>query len=292
MRYSSAVIKQTTSWGSALLAGVLAGCTHTTNLLNPSTPGFFGSYAEASASYAEASPSAGPGATEVRIVTFNIKLGRAVDRAVQVLSGDSLRGADVIALQEMDEVGVERIARAMRLNYAYYPGSIHPTDNRYFGPALLSRWPIERSWKLLLPHEGKFRRQRRTATAAVLRIGSARVLAYAIHLEPQIKISESDRRDQVLTIVRDAAKFDGPVVLAGDFNSEGIGPVLVDQGYRWASSRVGPSITIFAWDHIFVRGLVPERAGLVRRVRGASDHKPVWVVARTPVPAQLGSVGE
>ena len=182
MSYSSAVIKQTTCWGNALLAGLLlAGCTRTINLLNPGTPSFSGSYAASSPSSAEASAPAG---TEVRIVTFNIKLGRAVDRAIQVLSSDSLRGADVIALQEMDEVGVERIARAMRLNYAYYPGSIHPTDNRYFGPALLSRWPIERSWKLLLPHEGKFRRQRRTATAAVLRIGSARVLAYAIHLEP------------------------------------------------------------------------------------------------------------
>jgi len=281
------VTSKTTQRTSALLAGLLllAGCTHTTNLLNPNTPSFSGSYAEAA-------PTAGQAGTEVRIVTFNIKLGRAVDRAIQVLSSDSLRGVDVIALQEMDEVGVERIARAMRLNYAYYPGSIHPTDNRYFGPALLSRWPIERSWKLLLPHEGRFRHQRRNATAAVLRIGNERVLAYAIHLEPQIKISESARRDQVLTIVRDAAQFAGPVVLAGDFNSEGIGPTLVTEGYQWASSRVGPSITIFSWDHIFVRGLVPERAGLVRQVRGASDHKPVWAVARAQPPTRVGVAGQ
>jgi endonuclease/exonuclease/phosphatase (EEP) superfamily protein YafD len=270
------------SCGPAVLALVLAGCVPTTNLLHPGTPSFSGSYAEALP----------PAGTEVRIVTFNIKLGRAVDRAIEVLGSDSLRGADVIALQEMDEVGVERIARAMRLNYAYYPGSIHPTDNKYYGPALLSRWPIERSWKLLLPHEGLFRRQRRTATAALLRIGSAQVLAYAIHLEPQIKISESARRDQVLTIVRDAARFPGPVVLAGDFNSEGIGRVLVRQGYHWVSSRLGPTISFFSWDHIFVRGLVPQRAGVVRQVRGASDHKPVWAVARTPAPAQLGSAGE
>jgi endonuclease/exonuclease/phosphatase family metal-dependent hydrolase len=189
----------------------------------------------------------------------------------------------------MDELGVERIARRMKLNYAYYPGSIHPTDHRYFGPALLSRWPIERSWKLILPHEGLFRHQRRTATAALLRIGNVRVLAYAIHLEPQIKISEAARRDQVLTIVRDAARFADPVVLAGDFNSEGIGRLLVAQGYRWVSSGVGPSISFFSWDHIFVRRLVPERAGVVRQVRGASDHKPVWAVARAASPAQLGS---
>ena len=88
----------------------------------------------------------------IRIVAFNIKLGRRIDRAVKVLRSDSLRDADILALEEMDDAGVDRIARALRLNYVYYPGSIHPTDHRYFGPAVLSRWPIERSWKLFLPH--------------------------------------------------------------------------------------------------------------------------------------------
>ena len=118
-----------------------------------------------------------------------------------------MAGADVISLQEMDEVGVERIARTMKLNYAYYPGSIHPIDDRYFGPALLSRWPIERSWKLILPHEGRLRHQQRTATGAILRIGNQRVLAYAVHLETQIKISDQGRRDQVQTILDDAAQI-------------------------------------------------------------------------------------
>jgi hypothetical protein len=42
---------------------------------------------------------------------------------------------------------------------------------------------------------------------------------------------------------------------------------------------VGDTISIFSWDHIFVRGLgVPDvaPAGKVRDVRGASDHRPVW----------------
>ena len=242
-----------------------AGCTHTTNLLNPETPAFFGVYAPAP-SPAESS--------EVRIVTFNVKLGRNIDGAIRVLKGDSLAGADIIALQEMDESGVERIARALKLNYAYYPGSIHPTDHRYFGPALLSRWPIEQSWKLLLPHEGRIRHQRRTATAAVLRVRGRPLLAYALHLETQLKISEGGRRDQVETVLRDAERFAGPVVIAGDFNSEGIGPLLVRHGYRWLTERTGPSIAFFSWDHIFVRGLAPRRAGVMRDVRGASDHRP------------------
>src|SRR5215208_6394344 len=87
----------------ALIAILVAGCTHTTNLLNPASPGFFGSYAKQAES---------AGSRDVRIVTFNIKLGRSIDRAIRVLENDSLAGADIIALQEMDELGVERIARA------------------------------------------------------------------------------------------------------------------------------------------------------------------------------------
>jgi endonuclease/exonuclease/phosphatase family metal-dependent hydrolase len=256
---------------------VLLGCAPTTNLLDPGIPRFLGSFAPATADSAVH--------RELRIVTFNIKLGRGIERAIEVLGKDSLRGADVLALQEMDEVGVERIARALKLNYVYYPGSIHPTDHKYFGPALLSPWPIERSWKLILPHAGRIRHQRRTATAAVLRVRGERILAYAVHLETQLRISDAAREDQVLTILRDAAGFRGPVVIAGDFNSQGIGPFLVQHGYSWVTARVGPSISIFSWDHIFVRHLSPTRspgAGLVKDVRGASDHRPVWAVVVQP----------
>jgi endonuclease/exonuclease/phosphatase family metal-dependent hydrolase len=262
-------------WGLVLL-----GCTPTTNLLNPASPAFLGSYA--------ATADSGRLNGELRIVTFNIKLGRSIDRAIEVLQNDTLAQADLIALQEMDEIGVERIARALRLNYAYYPGSIHPTDQRYFGPALLTRWPIERSWKLLLPHEGRLRHQRRTATAAILRMGNRRVLAYAVHLETQLKISDAGRQDQVQAILDDAAAFTGPVVIAGDFNSEGIGPFLVSQGYSWATELVGPSIAFFSWDHIFTRGLSPRRAGVVHGVHGASDHRPVWAQVSLAEQAALG----
>jgi endonuclease/exonuclease/phosphatase (EEP) superfamily protein YafD len=263
-----------------LIVLLAAGCTRTTNLLNPGSPGFFGSYAAAA-------ESAGSG--ELRIVTFNIKLGRSIDRSIQVLKNDTLAGADIIALEEMDELGVERIARALKLNYAYYPGSIHPIDQRYFGPALLSRWPIERSWKVLLPHEGRIRHQRRTATAAILRIGDRPVLAYAVHLETQLKISEGGRRDQVQALLDDAAGFTGPTIIAGDFNSEGIGPFLMSRGYRWLTARVGPSIAFFSWDHIFARNLQPKRAGVVHGVHGASDHRPVWAVAAPTRRAELGT---
>jgi endonuclease/exonuclease/phosphatase family metal-dependent hydrolase len=262
---------------------LLAGCAHAVNLLDPSTPRFSGEYATSVADSAAAA--------RIRIVTFNIKLARRIDRAIEVLRSDSLRDADIVALEEMDDVGVDRIARALALNYIYYPGSVHPTDHRYFGPAILSRWPIEQSWKLFLPHESRLRHQRRTATAADVRVRGRRIRVYAVHLETPFRFSDAAREDQVRTILADAAHFDGPVVIAGDFNSYGVGPFLVRHGYRWLTAHLDPTISYFSWDHIFVRHLLPARpasAGVVHETRGASDHRPVWAVV---VPEPRGRPG-
>jgi endonuclease/exonuclease/phosphatase family metal-dependent hydrolase len=262
----------------ALGAGCLLGsCAPATNLLSPAGPYFEGHYAPR--------PPASPPHSRLRLVTFNIRYGREIDRAIEVLRDDSLRGADMVALQEMDETGVDRIARALGLDYAYYPATIHPVRDNYFGPAVLARWPIERSWKVLLPHEGWTRGQRRTATAAVLRVGKTHLLVYAVHLETPIQISEDKRRDQVAAVIADAAGHRGPVVIAGDFNSRDIGEVLTRQGYTWLTRRIGPTISELSWDHIFVRGLsppTPASAGVLEEVRGASDHHPVWAVVNLP----------
>ncbi|HYC31348.1 MAG TPA: endonuclease/exonuclease/phosphatase family protein [Gemmatimonadales bacterium] len=261
----------------AALAGLLvAACATMTNLTDAAGPRFEGAYA---------APVHAAGHPPVRIVSFNIRHAREIDRAIAVLAGDSLRGADIVALQEMDDAGVERIARALSLNYAYYPASIHPASGRYFGPAVLSRWPIQRSWKLLLPHAGWARGQRRTATAAVVRVQDTPLLVYAVHLETPVQISDAERRDQVMAVVADAARHPGPVVVAGDFNGSTVGPMLRREGYVWETARVGPTISFFSWDHIFTRGLprpAAISAGVVRDVRGASDHHPIWAVVSAP----------
>ena len=267
---------------AAVAALGLGACATMTNLTDAAGPRFEGGYAAPVHASAHA---------PVRIVSFNIKHAREIDSAIAVLGGDSLRGADIVALQEMDDTGVERIARTLGLNYAYYPASVHPATGRFFGPAVLSRWPIERSWKLVLPHAGWTRGQRRTATAAVVRVQGAPLLVYAVHLETPVQISESERRDQVMAVVADAARHPGPVVVAGDFNGSTIGPVLRREGYVWETARVGPTVSFFSWDHIFTRGLhqASVSAGVVRDVRGASDHHPIWAVVSAPFTTSVGS---
>ena len=262
-----------------LSAGLALGsCARSTNLLSLAGPGFQGQHAPTPAGSADST---------IRVATFNIRFALEIDRAIEVLQDDSLRGADILALQEMDTAAVERIARTLGYDYAFYPAVIHPTSGRYFGPALLSRWPIERSWKVLLPHEGWTRGQRRTATAAIVRVGHMRVLAYATHLETPVQLNDRKRADQARALLDDAAEWRGPVVIAGDFNSERIGLELAEEGYVWLTRRIGPTVAWFSWDHVFVRGLAPSTprsAGVVGDVRGASDHHPVWAVA-TVIPS-------
>jgi endonuclease/exonuclease/phosphatase family metal-dependent hydrolase len=258
--------------GAALLS---SGCARTTNLLNVDEPKFVGGYAPP-LPVASAWPVA-----PLRVVTFNIKESREIDRAITVLQSDSLRGADVVALQEMSESGVDRIARALRLNYAYYPAVIHPRTGGYYGPAILSRWPIERSWKVLLPHEGWGRDQRRTATAAIVRANELRLLAYAVHLETMVKLSDAKRTEQARAVTDDAKGFPGPVVIAGDLNDYGMAARIRHEGYTWTTEWVGSTHMGFSMDHILTRGLVlakPRSVGVVRKVWGASDHRPVWAV--------------
>jgi endonuclease/exonuclease/phosphatase family metal-dependent hydrolase len=260
---------------------LVAGCSHTVNLLNPLTPKFEGSYAPVAA--APSRPK------ELRVVSFNVKLADAIDEAIKVLQTGELAGADVISLQEMDESGTQKIAEALHLNYVYYPGSIHPTRHRYFGPALLTRWPIMESDKLLLPYEAPMRHQRRTATAATLNVAGSCVRVYAVHLETQLRATPRDRESQVDAVLADAASSACPVVIAGDFNSKGIGNYLEQKGYIWPTRDVGRTISYFSWDHIFAKGLSSpqsEAAGKVSQVHGASDHRPVWatLILAPPLP--------
>jgi endonuclease/exonuclease/phosphatase family metal-dependent hydrolase len=267
--------------GGALLS---TACGRAVNLLNADGPQFLGNYAPAQPSEPPRAP--------IRVVTFNIKESKEIDRAIAVLEGDSLRGADVVALQEMDETGVDRIARALHLNYAYYPAVIHPKTHGYYGPAVLTRWPIERSWKVMLPYESWGRKQRRSATAAVVRINGLPVAVYAVHLETMVKLSDPRRTEQARTVTDDAKGYDGPVVILGDFNDYAMAARMQQEGFTWATEWVGPThMGLFTLDHIMTRGLTPvttASVGVVKDVQGASNHHPVWAVLTPESPTSLG----
>jgi endonuclease/exonuclease/phosphatase family metal-dependent hydrolase len=214
-----------------------------------------------------------------RVASFNIKYSREIDKAIALFHKHAELGqADVIALQEMREDGVERIARALGFDYVYYPSSQHPKSGN-FGNAVLSRWPIVEDRRIVLPHLSRWRKQQRSACLAVVDVNGVRIRVYSVHLETPFGVSGGQRRDQARTILADAAGSQEPVIVAGDFNSRWIGAEFEDAGYRWVTKDAGGTIRWFAWDHVFTRGLpTPEkpRGAIVRDTEGASDHRPVW----------------
>jgi endonuclease/exonuclease/phosphatase family metal-dependent hydrolase len=216
----------------------------------------------------------------LKVVTLNLKYAQKVNPAIQLLrQADALRDADVIALQEMDDAGAAAIARALSLNYVYYPGAVHPRTGRDFGNALLSRWPIEADAKVPLPHPGRFRHMQRIAVAATIRVRDTPVRCYSVHMETPGAVSAAQRRDQAAAVVNDAAGFER-VLVAGDFNNRNIvARAFEEAGYRWITQDEGHTISHFTWDHIFTRGLRLRdvaSTGVVSESRGVSDHKPVW----------------
>jgi endonuclease/exonuclease/phosphatase family metal-dependent hydrolase len=244
------------------------GCAPVINYPDRAGPRYAGSHAR----FAE------PGG--LRVVTFNVKYGRQAAAAADLLKSDPhLAGADLIALQEMDEVSTELIARALAMNYVYYPAAVHPVERKNFGNAILSRWPLEEDVKIPLPHRGRWRKSLRIAVGATMRIpGRDPVRVYSVHLETPAAISGHSRRDQAETILADAASHPR-VIVAGDFNSRGILELFVRHGFQWLTRRVGPTISRFSWDHVAVKGFQLRdcaSVGALANARQVSDHRPVW----------------
>jgi len=274
--------------GTALLlwAALGAGCGRAVNYLDPDGP-LHAFRPEVAARAAAPRPGA-----PFRVVSFNVAHAIEIDHAIEVLRlAPELRGADVVALQEMDAPGAERIARALGFHAVYFPSGVHPAHRKDFGCAVLSPWPLEAPSKVLLPHGARVSGLRRAATAATVVRGRERVRVYSVHLPAPVSISPGARRDELRVLAGEALGHDGPVVIAGDFNSHGAAGELAKAGFRWTTRETGATTRLrllglnvkgLAYDHVLARGLDAYATGVVQDNRGASDHRPVWALLAPP----------
>jgi endonuclease/exonuclease/phosphatase family metal-dependent hydrolase len=264
-----------------VLAATGVACASAVNYLDPSEPSYV--YAR------EGRATEGSPAAPVRVVSFNIAYAIEIDRAIELLrTSEPLRAPDILALQEMDAPGTERIALALGMNAVYFPSGIHPKHERDFGCAVLSPWPLEEPRKLVLPHGARVSGLRRAAVSATVVRGSQRIRAYSLHLPSPLAISGGSRKEQLRVLAADAASAEGPVVIAGDFNSHDKVEKLAKAGFVWVTRDVGTTVLLgiglagLSYDHVLARGLRPVpgpgATGVVADNRGASDHKPVWAV--------------
>ena len=228
-----------------------------------------------------------PYAAEVRIVTWNIELGRDVDGAITCLSDrPELAGADLLLLQEMDELGVARLAEALGLNHTYRPSVVHPKTGRPFGNAVLTPHEIVDVRPVALPHRARVSGVERLAVEATVATPSTLVRAVSVHTEIPL-LSLRRRREQFRIVAEAARSGPGPVIVGGDFNTAGprsrraLVSTMTGHGLEplpdgtWATlSRFGRS---FHLDHLFGHG-VQAVAGGSSGPHPASDHAPVHAV--------------
>ena len=220
------------------------------------------------------------------VVSYNIWFAENIDHAVSELQEiKSQEGLDILLLQEMDEVGTEKIAQELQLNYVYFPAAIEPTYDKNFGNAILSAWRIIASQKLILPHKSLSNRMNRIATKATIRIQDADIIVYSIHTESVFTLPKF-REDQYTAVLDDIDPETKFVIIGGDFNSftepavEKIEDAYRHAGFTRVSEGSGYTVVKFGIeltsDHIFAKGFVVDEAGKLA-VATASDHLPIWV---------------
>jgi endonuclease/exonuclease/phosphatase family metal-dependent hydrolase len=251
----------------------VCSCASSHNYVEPAGPRYTGCYATS------------PDTSAIRMVTFNIKFSKEIDRAIDLLKTDPrLAGADLVMLQEMDAAGVHQIAFALGMCYVYYPAT-RRSGGHDFGDAILSRWPIQDDRKIILPHNGRFGKTQRIAVTGIVTIRGRRVRLYSLHLATWVEVSFKHRKEQAMTVVEDSRKGPDLVIVGGDLNSHDVGDVFVQAGFTWPTHDEERTAKNGKLDHIFLKGLHlldPSSVGIVKDTRGASDHRPVWAVIAPP----------
>lgn len=262
---------------SILYVLLLSACRPIHNFLKPDEPIFTGSYADVKHELNE----------EIKVITWNVKFSENIDEALAELKNvEKLKEADIILLQEMNEEGVDKIAKSLECNYVYYPASIHTHYGKIFGNAVLTKMQISDSQKIVLPYQNPKNGQKRIAVRATIVINDYKVLVYSVHTET-FWLSSRQRGVQLDYLVNNTGNESKYVIIGGDFNTMTPKSVvnLVKRfgrfGLERASKSAGPTVEIgvfrFAMDHIFARNMTVLETGVWSETK-ASDHSPLWAV--------------
>ena len=261
-----------------LLLIIIAVKSPAENYIDPAGPLYTGSYAD--------EPQQFDGS--LKMVSWNLNFATRVERAIEEFRQvDELHDADIILLQEMDEVGTEKIAQALQYNYVYYPAAVHRRHNRKFGNAILSKWPLLQPQKLILSDSLGGLKHNRIAIWALIDFGEQQVAAYSVHLD-MVWMLPGQNNSQLDVLVRQVGMEDSISVVGGDFNSWSPGSIdKLEERFReiglWRVSQdSGPTIETYGGlkltlDHIFASEIFSSQAGIWHNTK-ISDHAALWAI--------------
>ncbi|HXD76682.1 MAG TPA: endonuclease/exonuclease/phosphatase family protein [Puia sp.] len=230
----------------------------------------------------------------LNVVTFNIKKARKIQLAIAELKQlEKKTPVDIYLLQEMNEGGVEAIARDLGLNYLYIPFSYDKSDKKDIGNAILTRGTIEQPRKLILPHAKWQNQQRRGVTVGEIHLHEKKILVFSVHTET-VAMSRKMRMDQIDSVAhygqQEAAEYKY-ILIGGDFNTvfPGYSASVVKEfnhvGFDWLTAKAGSTARAMMGlvspvnDCLFSKGFAVTNAYVIRSSR-SSDHYPVFATMR------------
>lgn len=259
-------------------------------------------------------PQAAEATAMLKVMTYNIHHGRGLDRRydldriARVI--ESCGPPDIIGLQEVDRhrrrtAGDDQakiLAERLGMHHAFarvvdasYDAS-HP--EAYYGIAILSKWPIERTEHFDLSYGA--RSEPRACLHAEIHVGAQPLHLFCVHLG----LGRRERDYQVARLLSDEivgnGRFGmGPKILLGDFNNWW--PVksasLVNEHFHNACHVTGRKqlrtfgnfLSLLALDYVFHSpDLTVSHCEVIksRAARIASDHRPLVCTVAMP---QAGS---
>jgi endonuclease/exonuclease/phosphatase family metal-dependent hydrolase len=246
--------------------------------------------------------------TQLQVVSLNLAREVRLEKILHDLNqAESLADTDVWLLQEAAERPssghtIADLAASLKLNYVFVPVDFLDGGNLASGLALLSRYPIL-DWRVipLTQHDLKFHIRCRIALQVTIAHPSQPVTFYNVHLDSRITLKQ--RISQVMPVVEEASSLNGPVVVAGDFNtadvgwvwnllpipyaakqSSGLRQIFRERGFASPLDGMRSTFDVPGFplhlDWIFPRGLEPISAGVV--TIDFSDHNAAWVRLKMP----------
>jgi len=237
-------------------------------------------------------------------------IDKNLEAAARIFSSDTIMPpADIIAIQEAD-IETKRAARrniaaslaeGLSMAYAHAPAEtstedppkrkqwyldfeepIDTNDGGDTGIAMLSRFDLGSVQRIDLP-AGECPWRPKVAMASFLSCGRSEVVLINAHIDPHASIP--GQLEQHRAILKFIAKYDCPVIYAGDFNTlskaacDAMLDLLQGDGFatplptKVATWRAG-AIRLHT-DWIFARDATVKRWGVAKPL-SVSDHWPVW----------------
>lgn len=216
------------------------------------------------------------------------------------------KGADIVFLQEVvhsegNQTVLQTLVDRLQL-HAFFATSSEPRiDGVQEGIAILSRRPVQDAAAFDLNRFGlHFRSRCRLALAATVETGyGSPVRVFGVHLDT--RLNPEQRAAQLQPVLDAAQRFEGPVILGGDFNTNDVYwvqhvlplPYLADQaealkqflkpqGFATPMDGASPTFDYFRFrlDWIFLRSLEASNWGIEPVT--FSDHHAVWMEIQGP----------